>query len=511
MLCIKNKLVTAVTTAGLLAGLFGSAFVPAARAAAATTDPATVTAAEFTAVTGKGTSARPYGLATADLAATGIAVDLTVKDFAATPLVVVSKPLTYTASSGFYVHATSAACGGNGAATVASVTQATSTGGLACLTVKAASLTQSPGVGTVTISSVNGVIKTLYFANLGSVASVAIAVRTTAFSNHIAVSNGEVTNYLTFTAKDSAGTVLEGAVSNDFTQTNTNAGTAYVDGTGAAGQLDLSAAACDGTKVSGDTITVKITHTATSVASNTLTLTCTGQANAISAITLYDADFNVLNGATGSETSVAVYATLVDAQGRLVGEGGADVDFETADGLFAAVAGLVVADHIRFAPIATADNDIDFTGGIADDIAAAYNEVELGAWVFRTDAYGKQSLRITVPNNDLAYKASSGLSKKSTFTVSYTTEDFNGAAASGGTIAASVNAAKRIGSFTLSAAAGKLVTITVERVSDGKVWTYYRKANASGVATFLIRKVGRFDVFASYGDAVTDTVRMRRR
>ncbi|MFM9140468.1 MAG: hypothetical protein ACKOTH_08060, partial [Solirubrobacterales bacterium] len=31
---IKNKLVTAVTTAGLLAGLFGSAFVPAARAAA---------------------------------------------------------------------------------------------------------------------------------------------------------------------------------------------------------------------------------------------------------------------------------------------------------------------------------------------------------------------------------------------------------------------------------------------------------------------------------------------
>jgi hypothetical protein len=36
---IKNKLVTAVTTAGLLAGLFGSAFVPAARAAADAVDP----------------------------------------------------------------------------------------------------------------------------------------------------------------------------------------------------------------------------------------------------------------------------------------------------------------------------------------------------------------------------------------------------------------------------------------------------------------------------------------
>ncbi|MFZ9976047.1 MAG: hypothetical protein ACO3GM_04610, partial [Candidatus Limnocylindrus sp.] len=34
---IKNKLVTAVTTAGLLAGLFGSAFVPVARAASVAT------------------------------------------------------------------------------------------------------------------------------------------------------------------------------------------------------------------------------------------------------------------------------------------------------------------------------------------------------------------------------------------------------------------------------------------------------------------------------------------
>jgi hypothetical protein len=507
---IKNKLVTAVTTAGLLAGLFGSAFVPAANAAAATTDPATVTAAEYTAVTGKGTSARPYGLATADLAATGIGLDLTVKDFAATPLVVVSKPLTYTASSGFYVHATSAACAANGAATGASVTQNTSAAGLACLTVKAASLTQSPGVGTVTISSVNGVIKTLYFANLGSVASVAIAVRTTVFSNHIAVANAEVTDYLTFTAKDSAGTVLEGVASGDFTQTNTNAGTVYDDGTGAAARLDLSAAACNGTKVSGDTITVKITHTATSVASNTVTLTCTGAANAISAITLYDADYSVLNGAAGSETSVAVYATLVDAQGRLVGEGGAEVDFETTAGLFAAAAGLVEADHIAFAPLKTQDNEIDFTGEITADIAAVYNEVELGAWVFRTDAYGKQSLRITVPNNDLAYKASSGLSKKSTFTVSYTTEDFNGAAAASGTATIAAGPKLKTATITISAAAGKLVTVTIEKVSTGKTFTYYRKANASGVAKFTIRRAGTWEVFASYGDAVSDTVKLKK-
>jgi predicted deacylase len=114
---------------------------------------------------------------------------------------------------------------------------------------------------------------------------------------------------------------------------------------------------------------------------------------------------------------------------------------------------------------------------------------------------------VTIADSDLDAVGNQAAEYKLTYTVL----DPTAGAATSSTIAASVNAAKRIGSFTLSAAAGKLVTITVERVSDGKVWTYYRKANASGVATFLIRKFGRFDVFASYGDDVTDTVRMRRR
>jgi hypothetical protein len=118
---------------------------------------------------------------------------------------------------------------------------------------------------------------------------------------------------------------------------------------------------------------------------------------------------------------------------------------------------------------------------------------------------GQKSIIVSIADTD----QTTASAQAAVYTVRYTVTDPN--AVSSGTIAASVNATKRIGSFTLSAAAGKLVTITVERVSDGKVWTYYRKANASGVATFLIRKFGQFDVFASYGDDVTDTVRMRRR
>jgi hypothetical protein len=64
--------------------------------------------------------------------------------------------------------------------------------------------------------------------------------------------------------------------------------------------------------------------------------------------------------------------------------------------------------------------------------------------------------------------------------------------------------------ITLSAAAGKLVTVTIEKVSTGKTYSYYRKANASGVATFIIRRTGTWEVFASYGDDVTETVTLKK-
>jgi len=63
---IKNKLVTAVTTAGLLAGLFGSAFVPAVRGAQATT--ATVTGGDKIASGVMYTSTATYPVVTVSIA-----------------------------------------------------------------------------------------------------------------------------------------------------------------------------------------------------------------------------------------------------------------------------------------------------------------------------------------------------------------------------------------------------------------------------------------------------------
>ena len=84
-------------------------------------------------------------------------------------------------------------------------------------------------------------------------------------------------------------------------------------------------------------------------------------------------------------------------------------------------------------------------------------------------------------------------------------------AAAGGadaTLAAGPNKLKATATFGASAA-NKKVAFTLENAS-GVVKTYYRKANASGVATFTLRFKGTFEVTASYGDAITDTVTLKK-
>jgi hypothetical protein len=60
-----------------------------------------------------------------------------------------------------------------------------------------------------------------------------------------------------------------------------------------------------------------------------------------------------------------------------------------------------------------------------------------------------------------------------------------------------------------AAAAGKKVTFVIEN-AVGTVKTYSRKANASGVATFTLKARGAWDVYASYGDEITDLGKMKK-
>ena len=173
---------TAVTTAGLLAGLFGSAFVPAARAAAtdavsvSTTSTQLVTLLGTTMDQGAGTSANPYGEAAANLssgtAATSAVFDIVAKTAAGTAIAS-AQDLTYTASSGLLVSADDIACAAATALadhpvpTVAQVTKATSATGTACVAVKSNNVTYKSQVGTITIThGVSGTIGTIYVLSL---------------------------------------------------------------------------------------------------------------------------------------------------------------------------------------------------------------------------------------------------------------------------------------------------------------------------------------------------------
>ena len=78
-----------------------------------------------------------------------------------------------------------------------------------------------------------------------------------------------------------------------------------------------------------------------------------------------------------------------------------------------------------------------------------------------------------------------------------------------GTLTAGPKKLKATADFGVGAA-GATVIFTVERVSTGTVTNYYRKANASGVAMFTLRKSGTFEVTAVFGDSITDTVTLKK-
>jgi hypothetical protein len=78
-----------------------------------------------------------------------------------------------------------------------------------------------------------------------------------------------------------------------------------------------------------------------------------------------------------------------------------------------------------------------------------------------------------------------------------------------GTLTAGPKGLKATAAFG-TGAGGATVIFTVERVSTGTVTNYYRKANASGVATFTLRKRGTFEVTAVFGDSITDTVTLKK-
>ncbi len=469
--------------------------MPVANGAAGVLDATQTTFAETNELEGSGTAAAPlelYAVTMADAAETDATITFTVEDSTGATL---TDAATVTASGAIDVI--------SGGAHVSSYTVAITAGTL--VVEVAAKTTSTSGTGTLTVS-VNGGSETVNYKVFGPVRSCSLA--NTGISK-LAAGKASELNAIEMTCTDASGYDISGnAVALAAELDDDDIAWALASGSvGAVADVteadddqafSFATTACD-TADAGDSYSVRANVTngvAAVVSTNYVTVDCT----AVAAVTLTNITLSASSVTPGG--TIYAYFHFDDGNGLGLGYGGT-VDFTVA-------AGNAFTGSRTLAPAALEAiwTNSTFTFPVADLVVGTAGNINDVVRVAITAANKSGNYALTVAVDDTDYGTAGD--QDETYVLNYVVTDPSAAAGSS-TIAASVNAAKRIGSFTLSAAAGKLVTITVERVSDGKVWTYYRKANASGVATFLIRKVGRFDVFASYGDDVTDTVRMRRR
>ena len=58
--------------------------------------------------------------------------------------------------------------------------------------------------------------------------------------------------------------------------------------------------------------------------------------------------------------------------------------------------------------------------------------------------------------------------------------------------------------------AKKKISFVVENTATGAVVTYVRKANASGVASYTVGRKGTFEIYAMFGEELTDSVVVKR-
>ncbi len=590
---IKNKLVTAVTTAGLLAGLFGSAFVPAARASTAWDADATVTPTVFydldasTAFAkgttslkssdGNGTSTTPYFLRSG-------AVNDGGDDNAAMTTPGKLSVLGDTDNCNNDAAADDAFCDVDGDLLSGTVTaQATSTNGIVVYVTDTttcssdeddystsdsaniladADITNEPflvcvgvashtttGKGAITIS-VNGVaLDPIYVQAVGDATSITLSATythlamdpaadaTLAFTYKWGVSG--ISNLRDIYGADGTAAFTFANIVADLDLADEHDIKGVVDGvrvsdliTANDDGLDIVAgsitvvtdadAFCDsGNQDAGDTKTLKLwtdsddddVIDSAELQSNTITVTCTA-----------DGDEAEIVGVALSATSVRqggeldVEISVEDGFGNPMGYlgDGEVLDFVAATAYAESVYPFLIDGG---AAVAASEGSTDIADGNLDTVVPVEgvlykvyaSAADANATLYTLDAptlfSGKQYLELQF--GALALDGTGAVDDDSggEYVVSYTVTTL-----SGGTSTAAIVAGPKLktATITISAAAGKLVTVTIEKVSTGRTFTYYRKANASGVAKFTIRRAGTWEVFASYGDDVTDTVTLKK-
>ncbi len=573
---IKRKVLTAVTTAAMLAGVFGAAFVPSASAVLITADPVVLpkytTLTEGALLQETSNGSKIFGLqssaaqdnASADTAS--IIVDLfsagaggvgtTGYDFVTNDL-----QLKATSSSSkvkvawaYANNGTSDNCGD--VDTTGTFNTSNIQEGVASLTDDdedsdfrlciAADTATSAGTSTINVYANNVLASTFTVVAVGPVASLTLSILDG--YKYISEDNDLLDDWLKVVAKDSAGTVINGASNTVSDETitvdnyadnpehaQTEAAVVFVadnftsdsDGATAASmnRLDVSGGVClddsgtaanpenDGEAGTSFALAVQ-DNTDSDIVSNTVTITCTGDeqgakvtavaAEATTGGLTYD------ETATGSDDQLSLTATVTDAAGRPLGDGADTFD--------------VFAD---FQATAGGYNDLEWES-LESEIAVG-GEIEVG---YLEPAGGtvakKYSYTVNIqvvdqgPVTDgdcdttATDEAATGTSEadaildddtdcvSKSYALTYTSVDADAFEVETTVFRNKARTTARIVVDFGEDNAMELVDFTVE-FANGDVVTYSRKANANGVATFrLSRRNTTVTVLAEAFGGTTD-------
>jgi hypothetical protein len=366
------------------------------------------------------------------------------------------------------------------------------------------------GLGTLTISAGGKVIKSIAVRVYGDVASMSV----TKYASAIAAGaewggTSSVDALAKVVYKDSYGTTLPldtadaggyDALDDALAFTNA-AGTTLtsVDAGDNAGAL-TAATEVDSylsfgntfctTALAGTTISVtaKATNASSTVVSTSFDVSCTGAAIKITGIAAAKALVT-----PGEDFWVDL--TAVDANGKAAGFGATEIALP-AGGLSLSPATGTEATELR---------DDDGTAlAVADFGAGSWGIVDgVGSVkVQAPTAPGTYTMVLTYSDSD----ATAVGSTETSYTVTVTVRNTNLASKADLT----AGPKKKIASADFGpGAAGLKVAFVLEKAS-GVTKTYYRKANASGVAKYTLGLSGTWTVYATFGDNITETVTLKK-
>jgi hypothetical protein len=359
------------------------------------------------------------------------------------------------------------------------------------------------GTATLTISVDGVVVWTKTFKVLGPVATITPAASINYVALAGALTGSSTTKLASLTAKDAAGNAVTVASYDYYVDGFLSAAVVDDASNGATAYAGFTNALCASSATAGSTrsIVAKSTYANAdgddvTVASAAWTITCTGASGIITKIAFDKASYL-------PSSAIKISATATDLGGRPLGYGATAIE----SGAEAAA----TADEFTITKQGSLTlGDVDSGGTTTEGIT--FGGVLLGSWINGVaewtatshNATGDFGLVIAIADNDGGATGT----KAESFTLVATVSNIL-ASAVDGSLAVGPKKLKATATFG-AAAAGKKIAFTLENARTGAVKTYYRKANASGVATFTLSFRGTFEVTAAYGDYMTDTVTLKK-